>query len=353
VTYAVGQGDNRGVYMITSTDRGATWSEPTVVFDGAAAGWEVVAEPKLSVSSAGDLHVFWLHGPLPTSVRGNELYYSRSADGGGSWSPPERVNSAEQEDSPIVWHSIAGFGEKIVYRAWQEWIFGRLNIWSQQSFDGGVSWSEPAQVAVLEELNMPTVMITDGIGQAHLFYSTSGESGSGDSRFVINHRVWRDNLWQEEESLIPDRRSVSGINALAAVSQNTQLSVLFSASIRIDEIPDEEKKEAEASAALIVLTDRLYHAARQIELPGVLPTPVPQTTPTPTPTVTPDVTPTAEPTPTLVFPTDAGQQPRGLLPGQPNEMTGIIIGLGVAAILVAGLFAIIGVNRFRSSKARR
>jgi hypothetical protein len=353
IVYAVPIGDRRGVYLVKSTDGGATWSEPLIVFDGVAAQWEVAAEPRLTIGASGDLHVLWLHGPLPTSVRGNQLYYTHSTDSGESWSAAQRVISTEQEDSPVVWHGMVGVGEKILYRSWQEWTFNRLNIWSQESFDSGVTWSEPVQVSVIEELNVPTALIADGAGQAHLFYSTKTGIEGVNSRYVINHRIWRDGNWQEAEALIPDRRNVAAVHALAALAQNDRISVLFSATIRINEAIEEDEKNEGPEAVVVIATERLYYSARLMELPGVLPTPPPQMTATPTPTASPDVTATPEPTPTLVFPTDAGRQSRGLLSGQLNETAGIIFGLGAAALLVIGLFAIIGVNRFRSGKVRR
>jgi hypothetical protein len=290
-----------------------------------------------------------LHSPLPTSIRGNELYYIQSRDGGASWSEPLRISSVAQETSPVLWHTIVSSGDKIIYRAWQEWTFERLNIWTQASFDGGVTWSEPIQAGVLETSDVPTILIADAAGQAHLFYSTVSGIEGVNSRLVINHSILQGVEWQEAEPLTPDRRTVTGVRALAALSHSDQISVLFSASVQAtDVLVSGEQKDVPEEVVEVVVSERLYNSSRRIQLAEELPTPPPQASVTPTPTVAPDVTPTPEPTPTLVFPTNSSPPPQGLLPGSLNDMAGIIFGFGAATLLIIGLFVVIGVNRVRS-----
>jgi hypothetical protein len=349
VIYAVPLLEGRGINMVTSADNGASWSEPIVVFDGVAANWEMVTEPRLTIDASGTLHLQMLHSPLPTSIRGSELYYSQSRDGGASWSEAVKVNSVAQETSPVLWHTIVSSGDKIVYRAWQEWTFERLNLWTQASFDGGVTWSEPIQAGVLETSDVPTVLVADAAGQAHLFYSTMLGIEGVNSRIVINHSILQGAEWQEAEPLTPDRRTVTGVRALAALSQSDLISLLFSASVQIaDTLGSSEQKDAPEEVVEVVVSERLYNSSRRIQLAEELPTPPPQASATPTPTVAPDVTTTPQPTPTLVFPTNSSPPPQGLLPGSLNDMAGIIFGFGAAALLVVGLFIVIGVNRVRS-----
>jgi hypothetical protein len=340
VVYAIPQDEGRGIYVVTSVDDGVTWSEPVTVFDGAAADWETVAQPRLVVNSVGSLHVLWLHSPLPSSVGGDELYYARSADGGASWSPAQSVKSSDQDGGPVLWHGITSSGEKVV-RVWQEWIFNRLNFWFQQSFDNGQNWSEPAQVAVVDNLVVPAGLTIDDAGQSHLVYAIRTGPEDAKGALVIDHWILVGEEWQEAESLIPNRRIVTGIHAMAAVAHNSRLSVLFSSEVKDD--PTDE----------LILTERLYNASRSLELPAITPTPPPLLTATPTPTASPEATATPEPTPTLVFPTNTRTQSGGLLPGQLNGMAGIIFGFGAVALLILGLFAVIGINRFRSSRMRR
>lgn len=343
LVYAVPSDENRGIYLVTSTDGGTTWSEPVTVFDGAAAGWEVVNKPRLVVNAPSSLHVMWLHSPLPTSVGSDELYYARSTDGGISWSAVQRVQSSELEDAdaPILWHGLISSGDRLLHRVWQEWNINRLGIWFQQSLDNGQTWEEPSQIAVLEDLPVPAALTRDTAGQFHLFYSTKTISESTRGGFIVNHRIWRDGGWQEAEGLVPDRRNVTDVRALAATSLDNQLSVILSTSVQDDPIDE------------VILTERLYFFRRAIELPEVAPTLPPVLTATPAPTALPEATATPEPTPTVAFPTDARPQSGGLRPGQLGGTAGIIFGLGASALLIIGLFTVIGINRARSSRMRR
>jgi hypothetical protein len=341
IVYAVPQDEGRGIYVVTSIDDGVTWSGPTTVFDGVAAGWATVAQPRLTVNSVGSLHVLWLHRPLPSSVGGDSLYSTQSIDGGVSWSQAQSVKSSDQDGGPVLWHGIAGSGEARLVRVWQEWIFNRLNIWFQQSFDNGQNWTPPAQVSVLDYLVVPAGLTTDESGQFHLVYAVRSGPEDAKGGYIIDHWILLGDEWQEAESLIPNRRIVTGIHTVAAVANNSQLSVLFSSEVKDD--PTDE----------IIVTERLYSANRGLELPDVTPTPPPLLTATPAPTASPVSTATPEPTPTLVFPTDARPQSGGLLPGQLNEMAGIIFGFGAVALLILGLFTVLAVNRIRSSRMRR
>ncbi len=349
VIYSVPLLEGRGVMMVTSADNGGAWSAPIPVFDGVAANWEMVTEPRLTIDASGVLHLQMFHSPLPTSIRGNELYYIRSTDGGASWSEAARVSSVAQENSPVLWHTIVSSGPEIVYRAWQEWTFERLNIWTQASFDSGLTWSEPIQAEVLERADVPTVLIADAAGQAHLFYSTVTGIEGVNSRLVINHSTLNGVEWQESEPLTPDRRTVTGLRALAGLAYHDQISVLFSASIHIPEALVDGGKKGDAEETVeVVISERLYNSSRPIQLAEELVAPPPQVAATPTAAVTPDVTATPAPTPTIPFPIDSGPPPQGLLPGQSNDVAGIVFGFGAAALLVVGLFVVVGVYRVRS-----
>ena len=84
VAYSVPVNDERGIYLVQSKDQGTTWSEPLQVFDGAAAGFDLVGAPSLLTSENGFLHIIWKQ----QSIQGDgvpqpiSLYYARSEDGG-------------------------------------------------------------------------------------------------------------------------------------------------------------------------------------------------------------------------------------------------------------------------------
>jgi hypothetical protein len=82
VVYAVALNEGRGIYYTRSDDGGETWSEAQVVFGAAAAGWAMVGHPSLAVDGQGTLHVAWVRAPLPGSGLPEGVYYARSGVGG-------------------------------------------------------------------------------------------------------------------------------------------------------------------------------------------------------------------------------------------------------------------------------
>lgn len=326
VVYTIPSGDGRGIYLTKSLDNGDTWSEPSLVFDAVAAGWEMVAEPRLAVMGSGQLYMLWLNRPLPSSIGVDSLYYANSTDGGSIWSEAQLISSDTQAVAPILWHEIISSAGGILHHVWQEWSNERLIIWHRQSIDGGGTWTEADIVNTLSTINVPTTLTADEAGQLHLLYV---DQGSGT--FSIRHWVWQDGSWNEAESLRPDRRSVSRINALQAVALGDQLTTLFSGPV------GDTSVVADAN-----VVGRLFFSQSEMELPDFTPTPLPPTTATPEPVVAEaTTTPEPTPTPTVVFP--VGVQPQGgqLIPGIPSQFNGIAIGFAAVAVLMGVFFLVI------------
>lgn len=89
------------IHVMRSGDRGATWSEPIQVAVAAGLGAsdpetgfairDGAIIPQMAVGRDGVLHMVWQDSRF-TQVR-DAIAYSRSADGGRTWSQPVRVNS--------------------------------------------------------------------------------------------------------------------------------------------------------------------------------------------------------------------------------------------------------------------
>jgi len=152
VVYAVPLNEGRGIYYTRSDDGGETWSKAQVVFDAAAAGWAMVDHPSLAADEQGTLHVVWVRAPLPGSGLPEGVYYARSGAGG------ETVRQG----------------------------FPRL-----RSGQAGQAWSEPVQVAD-GAYDWPRVAAMPS-GQVHLLWGEangsfgwthqwSGDSGAGWTR---------------------------------------------------------------------------------------------------------------------------------------------------------------------------
>jgi hypothetical protein len=160
------------------------------------------------------------------------------------------------------------------------------------------------------------------------------ESGGTE---IVRHWIWSGEVWQEQENLVPDARTVNDVHSLDAVALNDQLEAVFSAMV---EVEDE------------AILERLFASGRDFELPPTTPTPPPQPTATLTPIPLPSLTPTPQPTPTIDFPaapeTGTNQSSLGMF----GPAGGLVIGL-VAVLLLIGLFVFtrgLGLSRARRPK---
>jgi hypothetical protein len=122
--YGDQQGDHARVEFITSTDGGATFSEPATL--DPADGHQFM--PALAVDETGGLHATWFdtrNNPSDTSRY--DIYAARSDDGGTTWLSSTRVTEAPA-DAGDTWFigdytSIAAAGGK----AHPVWTSGGLN----------------------------------------------------------------------------------------------------------------------------------------------------------------------------------------------------------------------------------
>lgn len=122
--------------------------------------------PALAIDKAGNRHVAWF-------TRGKQrqgLFYARSADGGKSFSAPEKLG--EPEHAPSRPQLLAA-GE-LLYRAWKEFDGTTTTIALQSSRDGGESWDAVRIVASTADASDHPLLI-ENKGTAYLSWLTREE----------------------------------------------------------------------------------------------------------------------------------------------------------------------------------
>jgi len=182
IAYSVPVNDERGVYLIQSKDRGETWLVPLQVFDGSAAGFEVVGSPSLHVSANGLIYILWKQESIPVDGVSQpiSLYFTHSEDDGHSFSKAERVVEA-----PVAWQNFVTDSKGNLHRFWQR-LDMLKTLWDQVSFDGELSWQRPELFPT--EGGIATVTV-DNVGRLHLV--DVGHS-------TINYWLWDGSRWQAE-----------------------------------------------------------------------------------------------------------------------------------------------------------
>lgn len=180
VAYSVAVNDARGVYLVQSTDRGVSWSEPLQLFDGAAADFDLVGSPAMLASADGFTHILWQRQSLLVEgvLQPLSLYYARSADGGRSFGEAEVA-----VETGVAWQEIAADGTGNLHRLWQQPAL-TTTVWDQVSFDRGQSW----QVAQRLPAEWEAMGVTgDPAGRLHLV---------GYGLESLGHWLWDGSQWQ-------------------------------------------------------------------------------------------------------------------------------------------------------------
>jgi hypothetical protein len=336
VAYAIPVNEGRGAYLVSSTDGGLNWSEPVMVFDAAAANWEIVDRPQLAPASQGRIHLLWLRRALPVGSNAATLYYARSEDWGSSWSEPTKVEEGSQSESSIVQSQIAAIGEFVLYRAWQAWNGRQVALWHQQSLDGGHTWSQASQLPGSSAAAEPMVLVQDGAGQVHLLQLLSNQDSHGPA--VLQIWTWQDDRWMASEGLKLGE-NMSGYSSVlaAAIGPDGHLATLYSSRGATDQL------------------EQLIFSSRILSLPSVTPTPVPTVTPTPTATVTPTPSPTPLPQPTVVRSSPANTISRSLPPllGPVGDKGSLVAGLAFAVLPVGFVLLLVWYRTHRGEAIAR
>jgi hypothetical protein len=314
--YAVPLNEGRGIYLARSSDGGESWAEAGQPFD--ASDWDMVDRPRLSIA-AGQLHLLFEKRSLPGTVASAELYYTRSADGGATWSEPEPVTNGASERGVLLWADLFAAGDQSVHRLWRESYDGAANLWHQYSPDGGSTWSQAERIGRFADRPAPAALAFDAAGQLYLMVANSAPEGEGEKAFVEQWNwLTGGSRWEMAATLELDGQApeelVAAIASPAGDDLEGHLFVLFTGRSGSDR------------------PTRLFASGRTLAL--TLPAPLPAIQPAPA-TRPPLLTPTAQPEAAVASPV-----------AFPREATGSGIGLGFlpqsggGAIATAALLAL-------------
>jgi len=135
------------LYLSTSTNGGASWTTRTLDVSASPpdcsaqlCGWAYLgAQITLAADASGTFYALWNSG---TVAKGPErIYFSRSFDGGATWSPKQDVSAATAGVAhafPAITAGLAGD----VRISWMDARVGGLwNTYYRSSADGGQTWT--------------------------------------------------------------------------------------------------------------------------------------------------------------------------------------------------------------------
>jgi hypothetical protein len=221
VTYAIPVNEQRGIYVVESSDGGTTWTQPLRIFDAASPGWEMVDRPNLSLTGDGRLHLLFRRYAFQEETRRSlGLYYAQSSDGGITWTDPEVVS-----EHPVVWSDVVAYGPSILHRIWQEQRQAMLVSFHQISGDNGLTWSSPVILSSVQDDPSLTVQTIDKAGNLYFLQL------SNEDRLKILDHTWNGSGWTSQEPkefYIKDRGTPTALTAGVSSQGNLRLSVLVS-----------------------------------------------------------------------------------------------------------------------------
>lgn len=137
--------DRREIYFSYSTDGGQSWSSNIAVYNEPLSS--IVNYPSSLITDAnGTLYVAWSKFYKVDDFhlkRGS--YFSKSMDGGESWSAPVSIANSDQSDS--IFPTLALDHDGNLITAWLNYGDNKkLDIHFAKSTDGGESWSNSVKV---------------------------------------------------------------------------------------------------------------------------------------------------------------------------------------------------------------
>jgi hypothetical protein len=169
LVYASRKGD---VFYQRSEDGGWTWSNAVAV--SAVDRTHVASDlPHVAVDGRGRVHVVWTQYELPKGWPPLGAFYSRSIDGGRTWSSPREMAGLNRG---LI--TVATRGDDEVHVAWSAVVAigDRDHAWSG---DGGETWSAPERIStqIRGGWTGPSAIAFDNAGALHVVTSVDGQPG--------------------------------------------------------------------------------------------------------------------------------------------------------------------------------
>lgn len=225
--YSISVNEERGVYITQSIDSGRSWSSPIKVFDAVLDNWERVEQPRISIGKDGVLHLIFLRSNVREGQSAG-LYYSRSLDGGITWSDVQVLSEGE-----IMWSDIVSYTDQTVHVVWQEYdglVFSNV---SQVSTDNGATWGKQNDVTGVNENSTPVSMVSGGRGLLHFIQLVSDRNPDEYNQKTITLQDWKWNGTNWELDFLK-KLAVDGKNVTYSLSANVTSTGFLCAFIPVE-----------------------------------------------------------------------------------------------------------------------
>ncbi len=207
------------IYFAKSTDGGQTFSRNLRVNDDIGRAGQLY--PSIAVDARGRLYLAW-----HDFRKGNQdIYFSRSTDGGKTFSRNIRVND-DQGTAGQFNPSLGVDAEGTVYLAWHDLRDGNADIYFAVSRDGGATFD-------------PNLKINDDRGDAYQFHPSLGVGSkgavavawedyrNGQADIYLAYSVDGGHTFRPNVRVNSDRRPADHLHAALAIGEHHELAVIW------------------------------------------------------------------------------------------------------------------------------
>jgi hypothetical protein len=206
---------NHSYRLIHSQDGSSSWSAYRTVLEIQD---DFLLDPVLAVDQKGRLHLVWSVGEAPDAYPPTGVFYSRSNDGGISWTPPIQLGGKDEGEPAIAVNNDE------VHVLWNGDAAKRGRYY-RYSPDAGESWSSvevlspPSSQGGNGGLQRPPAIVMDNVGNVHvllheqeaLYYVTKTDFGWTAKQALYNPE------FMKGVELFGVRLAITGGNNLHAV----------------------------------------------------------------------------------------------------------------------------------------
>lgn len=189
------------IFVAKSTDNGLTWHVLNAAQPIEAVGDFNQRVPAIAIDRADGLHVVW-YGPDEATANDdeNQIKYTHSTDGGLTWSAWRNLAPVTGYQGQALWQehpTIYVDNENLIYVVWEgrdDWYTQSAQIKFTRSRDGGHSWTPWVNVAPSNHSHSrPALIVTDEQlyvfaygnrgGLQQILYASSTDGGSAWSHW--------------------------------------------------------------------------------------------------------------------------------------------------------------------------
>jgi len=175
------------IYFSLSSDSGRSWRKPVMINDVPGYAYE----PHLAVDDEEIIYVTW--GDEREDYWG-DVYFAKSADCGSTWTPNVRVNdttSGFQAFADIGFYEFTQSSRQI-YICWEDSRGERDEVYFSKSLDGGETWGKNVRVSDGDWAEYPR-MAVDSEGVIHIL--CSGRRPEGNMSIFYGKSTTEGDTW--------------------------------------------------------------------------------------------------------------------------------------------------------------